>query len=270
MEKLSGDSRAFYFPKSLHIDQNEEITVIDNWNYRITRFNKEGQIIASNYGPGDESFLKHSNDVHAHTDGTIFAANTGDSRIEIVNPDGTYGSIGGNGRFNGPEGLFVSEEGLIYLADTWANRVQILDLQGQFLRELNFTGQQMRHPVDVVALDNQILVLDDWLNAVLVFSPDGNFLRSFGISSSHSAGSMDTPSKMAVDSERGLIYVTDSDNHRIVVFQLDGQYAGQIGSKGVDFGQFRNPKGIAVDKDGYIYVADRDNSRIQILPPFLP
>ena len=129
----SADPRAFYFPRSIHIDANEEITVIDNWNYRITRFNRQGQVIASNYGPDqNDRWLKHSNDVHAHSDGTIYAANTGNSRIEVIEPGGTVRTFGGNGEFNSPEGLTIGEDNLLYVADTWANRVQILDLQGSF------------------------------------------------------------------------------------------------------------------------------------------
>ena len=128
----------------------------------------------------------------------------------------------------------------------------------------------MRHPVDVVTWNSEILVLDDWRRRILVFSADGSYRREFGLSYSHAAGSMNAPSKMAMDRERGLLYVTDTGNDRIVVFQADGQYAGQIGNQGVDFGQFRRPTGIALDGEGYIYVTDTDNSRIQILPPFLP
>ena len=54
----------------------------------------------------------------------------------------------------------------------------------------------------------------------------------------------------------GYLYVADANNDRIQKFTLDGEYVTAWGSEGLGEGQFRRPRGIAIDQDGYVYVAD--------------
>ena len=62
----------------------------------------------------------------------------------------------------------------------------------------------------------------------------------------------------------GNIYVTDSDNGRIQIFNSSGTFLSQFGSNGSGDGQFNVPYGITLDPAGNIYVADTGNDRIQI------
>lgn len=74
-------------------------------------------------------------------------------------------------------------------------------------------------------------------------------------------GQLSSPRNMEVGPD-GLIYVADSGNHRIQVFDRDGQFVRGWGSFGAEPGQFNEPWGLAVD-DNYLYVADTWNHRIQ-------
>ncbi|MFQ6013926.1 MAG: flippase activity-associated protein Agl23 [Anaerolineae bacterium] len=71
------------------------------------------------------------------------------------------------------------------------------------------------------------------------------------------------PKGVALDGE-GNIYVVDSGNHRIQVFDAKGRFLAQWGSQGEAPGQFQEPWGIAVDDQGHIYVTDTWNHRIQV------
>jgi DNA-binding beta-propeller fold protein YncE len=84
-------------------------------------------------------------------------------------------------------------------------------------------------------------------------------------------GQLDNPHALAVDSQ-GNLYVTDSENGRIVKFDVDGNFQSQWGSwcdtnesgyDGCD-GMFGHAWGIAVDSSGHVYVADANNYRIQV------
>ncbi|NOX63145.1 MAG: TIGR03663 family protein [Chloroflexi bacterium] len=77
------------------------------------------------------------------------------------------------------------------------------------------------------------------------------------------AGQLQQPRNMAVGPD-GRIYVADSGNHRIQVFNPDGSYALDWGGFGAEPGQFNEPWGIAVSEDGRVYVADTWNHRIQV------
>ena len=89
--------------------------------------------------------------------------------------------------------------------------------------------------------------------------------QSFGMPGS-GPGELNDPRGVAVDAA-GNIYVADTMNHRIQVFDAAGTPRLMIGSLGSDAGQFNEPRGIAVDRAGNIYVADTWNARIVKLDP---
>jgi len=60
----------------------------------------------------------------------------------------------------------------------------------------------------------------------------------------------------------GNLYVVDSGNHRVVIFDSSGRRIGQLGGRGSGDGQLQDPVGIDIATDGGIYVADRGNARI--------
>lgn len=60
-----------------------------------------------------------------------------------------------------------------------------------------------------------------------------------------------------------LVYIADGNNHRIQVFDFQGNYISQWGSYGTDDGQFNVPSGIALGSNGLVYVVDHGNNRIQ-------
>lgn len=70
------------------------------------------------------------------------------------------------------------------------------------------------------------------------------------------------PTDVAVD--HGRIYIVDSGNNRVSVFDKAGKHLFSFGNEGDADGYFRNPVGIDVDRRGRIYVADRGNQRVQI------
>ena len=85
---------------------------------------------------------------------------------------------------------------------------------------------------------------------------------SFGKKSS-SVGMFNNPWGVAVNA-RDEIAVTDYDNHRVQIFNSDGNYLRSFGREGTMLGEFKYPKGIAFHNNGNIFVADSNNHRIQI------
>ena len=79
-------------------------------------------------------------------------------------------------------------------------------------------------------------------------------------------GQFQQPRNMAVAPD-GRIYVADTANHRIQVFNPDGGYVSTWGSFGEAQGQFNEPWGVAVGTDGRIYVLDTWNHRVQVFSP---
>ena len=67
--------------------------------------------------------------------------------------------------------------------------------------------------------------------------------------------------------ENGHVYVADTGNKRIVVFDTEGTFITEFGEVGFGDGQFDEPSGLALDSDGNLYVADTWNQRIQVFSP---
>ena len=76
-------------------------------------------------------------------------------------------------------------------------------------------------------------------------------------------GQFNQPFTVAVNAS-GYIYVADSGNYRIQVFDSNGVFMKKWGSYGGGNGQFDFPEGIAIDSVGQVYVVDANNNRIQV------
>lgn len=59
------------------------------------------------------------------------------------------------------------------------------------------------------------------------------------------------------------IYITDCILHQVCVFRTNGDFIESFGSPET-FGKLNSPRGIAIDRDGFVYVCDHRNSRIQV------
>ena len=72
------------------------------------------------------------------------------------------------------------------------------------------------------------------------------------------------PEFIAID-HRGLVYVSDTGNHRVQVFTLEGKYKFQIGRHGFERGQLKYPTGLAINNNNnLLYVVERGNHRVSV------
>lgn len=95
-----------------------------------------------------------------------------------------------------------------------------------------------------------------------VFGPDGKLLRTFG-----GSDSLDSPNGIAV-ADDGTVYVADSGNGRLQVFDASGQRIGMI-DRGVADGNLGMPRGLAFDDQGHMVVVDSTASRVQAYAPLV-
>ncbi|MCE2612350.1 peptidyl-alpha-hydroxyglycine alpha-amidating lyase family protein [Flavobacteriaceae bacterium D16] len=113
--------------------------------------------------------------------------------------------------------------------------------------------------------DNNIWVTDVALHQIFKFSSEGNLLLTLGEAkvAGNDAEHFNLPTDVAV-SDDGSFYVSDGyGNSRVVKFSKDGTYLFEWGKFGNKQGEFNIPHGIDLDKYGNVYVADRENNRIQ-------
>lgn len=162
--------------------------------------------------------------------------------------------------FNKPYGVAVDKEGKIYVTDI--GRVWVLDLEN---RTYDFIGAeagtgQLRVPIGAAtASDGRVFVTDTAADRVYVYVK-GRYAAALG-----QTGEFESPSGVALDEVRGLVYVADAKKHIVNVYRLnDYSKIRTIGKRGTETAEFNFPTNIAVDAEGNVYVVDTGNFRVQI------
>lgn len=164
-------------------------------------------------------------------------------------------------------GVAVDSKGKIYAGDQGVGAIFIFDPENKDHVELIGNGKQANFGLIVgLAMDDsdRLFVSDAKMRRVLVFNTKHEQEGQFG------ADMLVRPGGIALDNENRFLYVADTGNDVIDVFDADTfKYLRQIGKPShkheqTDPGTFSLPEAVAVDSDGNVYVTDAFNDRIEI------
>jgi tripartite motif-containing protein 71 len=149
--------------------------------------------------------------------------------------------------------------GEVYVTDRLAGALYIYSQDGTYARSLTPPADLKGWQPLAIAFDaaGQLYVsnLGGEQQQILVFDKEGRLLRSFGTD----AG-MSFPNGIGIDAV-GNVYVTDSNNGRLLVFAPDGTLAAQVG-RGAGEGNLGLPRGVTVDGSGLVYVTDASGQAV--------
>ncbi len=154
------------------------------------------------------------------------------------------------------------------MPDTYISSKTILMLDRKNGKLLNSWGSNlfiMPHGL-TVDKNNNIWVTDVGLHQVFKFSHEGELLMKLGEAkiAGNDSAHFNRPTDVAVSGD-GSFYVSDGyGNSRIIKFSPTGKYLFQWGTKGDKKGEFNIPHAIDLDEKGNVYVADRENKRVQV------
>ena len=150
--------------------------------------------------------------------------------------------------------ITINKEGELIISDVGKKCLHKADTEGNFISSIG----TMKFPsYSSITHDNSIIVPDKASDCVYIFKPDGSVMHKFG-SSGTGKGQLKEPRGVATDGE--YILVSEGGNNRIQVFKFDGTFVSMIKSTEDPLSQ---PRGLAVTKDGHVYVADRDNNCVK-------
>ncbi len=164
--------------------------------------------------------------------------------------------------FAQPVGIGYDSIGRLLVSDSAAGVLFAFDTDGQYLGTL---GEGVLGKPSGIAIDpatNRIFVADVGLHQVIVLSFDGELIERIGDRGT-ALGQFNFPTNVAFGRD-GSLYVSDSLNFRVQVFDQGLNPVRQVGQKGDLPGYFSHPKGIALDSEDHLYVIDSHFESVQI------
>ncbi len=226
-------------PLNVHVDSKGRVLVADtHWRKVIIfDFKKKKMLILGERG---KTMLVNPLGVTTDDHDNIYVADAGGFRIVIYKPDGSLlNAFGGRDTFLRPVGVAVNPKlNILYVVDAWAHQVKAFDT---VTYKLLFTLGKDKQKPDTV--------------------PEGSLDKVWNRGNAH--GEFNFPTNIALDA-KGNIYIVDTMNFRVQIFDPRGNFLSTFGQIGNVPGTFARPKGIGLDKQGHIYVSDAAFNNVQI------
>jgi sugar lactone lactonase YvrE len=253
------------FPTAVAVDHQGNLLIADTMNHRVRRVDAATGVISTlvgtghprfsgDGGPGHQAAVNEPAALALDNEGRLFIADQSNNRVRVIDlstglistfagtGSATYDGDGipaGKASLSGPSGLMV-QGGLLYIADTFNNRIRAVDLSSGMISTVAGDGSEYRFQSPA----------EPW------------------------SASLSRPSGMACDAS-GNLYVTDSDSH--LVRRWDRERKRVVRVAGVGVASYRGdggsaleaglsyPFGIVMDQSGALVVADTFNHRIRRL-----
>lgn len=227
-------------------------------------------------------------------DGVLIVADTGANRIISIDTNGTLTTIAGGERgfadgtaseakFDGPIGVAVDKDGIIYVADTYNDRIRVIE--NGMVRTLAGTARGFADGFGTAAMfdtplglamwgEDKLLVADSNNCRIRVVEKDGSVWTLVGnescevVDGSPNNASVYSPTAVTVDKD-GIIYIADGNavralGRRVLPYleTLSATHRGISDGK-PKTSRFNRPSGLAVNDNGEVLVADSDNGLVR-------
>jgi len=226
----------FNDPTGIAVDPKDNVYVADMGNGRIQKFDAKGKFLAE--WKGDKYRWYGPRDLACDSEGNVYVSDTGNGQVKKVSPEGEvirvfagYGEK--KGRLNNPNGVAVDKEGSFYVCDTCNRRIQKYSREGQVI---GVSGAVRSWPKRVpVPLCEPFIAI----------GPNGDYFVT------------EPTARPAGGRGEGAIRI----------YGPDGEFLGRC-ERPRQGANFAKPMGIAVSKDGSIYVVNHDSCTVQKFSPF--
>lgn len=196
----------------------------------------------------------------------IYVVDSNNKKVKMFGDTGdAEGSFGKD--FSNPLYIAVNSKGQVYVSDRTMSTVSVFDRNGKFMERFTPRGEKnfSWSPLAIAFDGNDNLYVTDATKGkhrVLVFDRNGYLKLEFG-REGISQGEFSFPNGVAVDKKTGRIFVADSNNARVQVFDKKGKYISTVGqAKGKS--QLSHPLSIAISGNGRVHVTDAFGHNVQV------
>lgn len=258
---LIGDIKGVLQPYGITINDNNEIVVVENGKDCVSIFRSDGKNLRTLSGKGKMKFNRPRGVTITQSNLLLVSDDDG---LKQCTQEGKHmiaiGKIGaGPLEFSYPCGLAVSNDGKIYVCDTFNCRIQILNADLSFHQ---FMGNDLAPPGKLnqpygVAFNSsgKIFVADYGDHSVKMFTPYGEFLGQ--ITTKNDQDPLKNPVTVHINSN-DHVFVGEEKSQGLSVYDSNGKYLTMIPVKA------SGAYGITTDSQNCVYISDRTNRRIQI------
>ena len=269
----------FKSPKKVVVDPSDEIYVFDYGNSRIEKFDASARFAREFPATGDFA-----------VDGFGFLYALDGKKVAEINPGGAvlgrFGSEGtGPGQLKKSEGLAVAADGTILVCDTGNGRIQRIELTSKektTLLPMNVAtkilvsgpSRSWDYAAEGIAADGQTLYA--WIakdKQFALIDENGKEKSRIGAKGGAEAPSATTGTNGFAVSQKLGLFVADSQNVRMQKFTADGSWKTNFAESGgfmtnkTKEGRIKDPRGVAINDAGTVYLADTGNKRVDAFNP---
>ena len=298
----AGAAAQFNYPTSVALDNAGNLYVSDTYNHKIRKITSTGVVStlagsSGGYtdGTGTAAKFKLPRGVAVDKDENVYVSDSGNHKIRKITPNGVVSTLAGSSggyadgtgtaaKFKNPYGIAVDKDENVYVADYMNHKIRkitstgvVSTLAGSISGDKDGIGMeaQFQNPYGIAVDKDENVYVADYINHKIrkitstgvVSTLAGSGAMGFADGTGTSA-KFKFPLGVAVDGD-GNVYVGDKNNNKIrkitstgVVSTLAGSTAGFADGTGTA-AQFYYPSGVAVDKDGNVYVSDYVNHKIR-------
>lgn len=229
-------------------------------------------------GPGRR--LHSPGDVAVDADDNIYIVDSSRAIVLVYDQYGRFlreiGAFHGENMYQALTGIAIDRKaGHLYLADSPRHMVFILDLHGNVLKRVgkhwsntsagelkrrdDIGPEEFNYPKDLAVGEHEVIVLDKGGTRIHVMDLDCNLIGSFIVQQAV----RDEADSVEI-ARNGEIYVSYPGNAEIRVSNLDGELLRSFRRAGSRMGHFDAPRGLWIDVKSRLYIADRQNARVQL------
>jgi DNA-binding beta-propeller fold protein YncE len=245
-------------PYEMKVDVNGLLWVADPANNAVLVFDANGNLINNFSGTDIGGNAFNSNMVSVDSTGKVYVANTYSTSVQVFVPCG-------NG-FTPTQTPTLTPT--VTITPTFSPTATITGTIVPCLGTVSgFSYDPTNAAVNALAV-NQLTGNyyaakgNGSIPQITEFTASNQFVRRWGVSGTGN-GQFGSIAQMLFDNRAQELYVTDSVNNNVQVFDADGNFKRSFGSYGQGNGQFNLPFGITLDGNGHVFVSDEGNSRVE-------
>lgn len=266
LESIYADQqgKGFDHPQGVTCNAAGAVVVADTGNGRLVRFTFQNKTLAGGTAITVPE-LPSPAQISMDSAGRLYALDSRDHRIVRLSASA---AVEATVSFAGaappttivPKSFAIGSNDALYVADVFSSRVLVVDSQGKVDRVLPFPRDVKFGSALAVDETNAVFLLDSIGRRIFSASSDGNAFAPLGGELTEAVATMPT----AMTISKGTIFVLEGSGGRIVSLRRDGSPMARQLSAGRDDGELDQPSQMCINANDEVFIADRDNSRVQV------